>query len=122
MDQKTAHLLSQRIQRSQINMQEHRRKKDVLYSMQIALLGEIIPSIRAISVRFDLMSVHFICYVDGEFGQSLIESMQQVETEVLADFPTDNRVTHEIVRCDVPNDLPRESCLAYLRKESGMSH
>jgi hypothetical protein len=94
------------------------RKSVVLIALQQALLGEVGPTIRLVTVNFDETSVHFDVYYDGEITAEDRESMSQVETELLALFPETHSTTHQLHRIDFPGILPKNSTWAYFRKES----
>ncbi|MBS1910962.1 MAG: hypothetical protein JST22_03155 [Bacteroidetes bacterium] len=93
------------------------RKHMVLVALQQALLGEISPNLRAVTVVFDETSIHLDCYYDGNADDDDQESMSSVETEVTAMFPESQRVTHQIHRLDYPALIPKDRTWAYYRKE-----
>ena len=63
------------------------RKQEVLVAVQQALLGEVSPHLRAVTVDFDATNLWLKCYYDGEVDDVDRESMSQVETELVAYFP-----------------------------------
>jgi hypothetical protein len=94
------------------------RKLLVLSSLQQALLGEVSPNLRAVTVVWDEESIHFECFFDGEVGESDIESMSYVETKLMAVFPESHNTTSELIRLDYPSPIPKDRCWAYYRKEA----
>jgi hypothetical protein len=93
------------------------RSCQVLLSLQRALLGEVTPNLRAVLVRYDDSTVHFVAIFDGPISEDDREGISSVETEVMADFPSSHRITHEVVRMDAPAQIPKDCAWAYLRKE-----
>jgi hypothetical protein len=93
------------------------RRCEVLLSLQRALLGEVTPRLRAVTVKYAESSVHFEAYFDGEVSDEDRESMSLVETEVMADFPSDHLITHEVIRLDAPALIPKDRTWVYYRKE-----
>ena len=58
----------------------------VLLSLQRALLGEVFPALREVTVDWSDSSVKFFAYVDGELAPEDEESLSCVSAEVAADF------------------------------------
>jgi hypothetical protein len=94
------------------------RRCEVLLSLQRALLGEVTPNLRAVTVNYDDTSIHFEAFFDGAISDDEREGMSLVETEVLADFPAVHKVTHEVIRMDAPAMIPKDRIWVYFRKES----
>jgi len=93
------------------------RRCEVLLSLQKALLGEVTPNLRAVTVRHDDASMHFEAFFDGPIGAEEREGMLLVETEVLAELHSRFRVTHALVRLDAPAPIPKDRAWVYFRKE-----
>lgn len=93
------------------------RQCEVLLSLQRALLGAISPAIRAVTVRFDESSIYFEVFVHGEISDEVREAMSEVETEVMADFSSVERVSHALVRLDPPELIPKDRHWVYFRRE-----
>jgi len=89
----------------------------VLLSLQRALLGEVTPNLRVVTVTYDLESIHFDAFFDGPIGDEEREGMSLVETEVLAEFPATHKITHGVIRLDAPAPLPKDRIWVYYRKE-----
>lgn len=94
------------------------RRVAVLLSLQRALLGEIGPNLRAVTVRYAETSLHFEAYFDGEIRDEDRESMSLVETEVMAEFPASHAVSHDALRLDAPAQIPKDRIWVYHRKEA----
>ncbi len=93
------------------------RRCDVLLAFQRALLGEVTPSLRAVTVRYDETSIHFEAFIDGEIHDEEREAMSLVETEVMAEFPSTHTITHEVIHLDAPASIPKDRTWVYFRKE-----
>ena len=89
----------------------------VLLSIQRALLGEVFPSLRGVSVGWNETGIRIVCYVDGPVSSADLERLSSVETEVMADFSENFRVNLEIVRCDAPSEMRALTAWAYRRWE-----
>src|SRR5262249_15827690 len=70
----------------------------VLLSVQRALLGEVPPALRGVTVGWDASSINIVCYFDGEISEEDQASMSCVETEVIADSFPEYDVRLECVR------------------------
>lgn len=73
------------------------RKHNVLIAIQQALLGEISPKLRAITLSYGDETIHFDCYYDGEIFADDREAMSCVETELIAIFPETHSITHCVI-------------------------
>lgn len=93
------------------------RRCEVLLSLQQALLGEVGYNLRAVTVKYAEESVHFEAYFNGEVADEDREAMLLVETEVMADFPSTHAITHEVIRLDAPELIPKDRIWVYCRKE-----
>ncbi|MEQ1506590.1 MAG: hypothetical protein ABMB14_30460 [Myxococcota bacterium] len=89
----------------------------VLVSLQRALLGEVFPSLRALTVEWGPGRVKFWAYVDGEPFPEDTESLSCVSAEVAGDFDADVAVEYEIVRRDAPAPIGDTRVFAYRRRE-----
>jgi len=74
-------------------------------SVRRALGGEVFPALRAVTVAWGPRSVTFRAYVHGVLSDDDAEALSRVETEVIADFPPEVVVTHEVIRCDAPRPI-----------------
>jgi len=93
-------------------------RQNVLLSLQRALLGEVFPALRTVSVEISNDGVKFYCYVDGPPTEEDLESLECVETEVMADFAEDFDVSHEVLQVDVPNSAKDKRYAVFARRES----
>ena len=93
------------------------RTKDVLLAIHNALLGAISARLRAVTARWDLTSVHFDAYYDGDVTDADREIMAIVDTEVLAAFPETHTVEHAVHRVDFPAPIPKSGKFVFLRWE-----
>jgi len=92
----------------------------LLFSVGRALLGEVFSSLRAVIcfARSD-ESIYIVFYVDGQISEDDQESVEVAMTEVIADFPANVDISHEIRRVDSPIRLSFHNGLTvYARKES----
>jgi hypothetical protein len=89
----------------------------VLLSVQRALLGEVFPALRGVSVGCDDCLIRIVCYVDGPTSPADQERLTGVESEVMADFSEAYEVCLDIVRCDVPAEMAPLQAWAYRRRE-----
>ena len=63
-------------------------------------------------------TIYIRAYFDGDYSESDWDSMQCVETEVLADFHNTHKTNLDIIHYDVPKPLSNLPGLAvYQRKE-----
>ena len=101
------------------NSEEIELRRAVLLTTQVALLGEVSSSVRAIALEWSPNKIQLRVVFDGEIGEDDRESMECVGTEILASFPN-HELNVECVRLDAPGPL-NTLCLlawAYMRKES----
>ena len=92
-------------------------REQILLAMQNALLGEISPALRSVSVKFSGDAIHFDAYFHGEIAPEDWESMSCVETELIALMPEDIITSHSNHRIDFPEVLPKCDPLVYSRRE-----
>lgn len=85
--------------------------------LQMALLGEVGPRLRAVCYhRWDeQVAIRF--YLDGPIASEDRESAACVVTEVIAALPEHVRVSEELIRCDWPARLPVGVLRVYQRRE-----
>ncbi len=93
-----------------------------LLSVQRALVGEIIPAFRLISVEYSEAEIKIWVYHDGKINVDEIEKFDSsVITEVVADFPypnnSDPKVDFEFVRLDYPEKINPKGIPVYGRQE-----
>lgn len=93
----------------------------VLLSIQRALLGIVIPELRAVSVVLEgnskVLNVSF--YYDCEITEEIYDLSSCAITEVIADFPPDYLldIKENIIYLKYPNKILLKGTFAYFRKE-----
>lgn len=76
-------------------------RPSIILSVNRALLGEVFPELVAVSCdvasekKFEL-----IFFVDRVLPESTNEDISCIETEVIADFPSDFEISHRVVVSD----------------------
>jgi len=100
------------------------KKFDISYlllSMQRALLGSVIPELRAVTVDLNNQTkiVYINFYYNCKISNEIYDLSSCVVTEVLADFPPDylNDIEQNIFQLNHPKKISSKGKLAYLRKE-----
>jgi hypothetical protein len=93
------------------------RKLHVLVALQQALLGEVSPALRAVTVLYDDNSIHFDAYYDGNVSDDASEAMSRVETELIAAFPETHRISYSVKRLDYPALIPKDRVWVFYRQE-----
>ena len=93
-----------------------------LLSVQRALIGEIIPAFRLISVEYSDAEIKIWVYHDGKINSDEIEEFNTtVVTEVEADFPcpeqSDPKVDFEFIQIDYPEKIKPKGWPVYGRRE-----
>jgi len=88
-------------------------------SVMRALWGEVFPQTRAVLCRWEALSAFTIeFYIDGAPSDELVESASCVESEVIADFPDDFTIGHQVIRVDAPGVIPTDNrLLIFMRRE-----
>lgn len=89
----------------------------VLLSLQRALLGEVFPALRAVTVEWSDKLVKFWAYVDGPIADEDLESLSVISAEVAADFWSGVDVDYEVVRLDWPTPIEDSRTRAFRRRE-----
>lgn len=93
-------------------------RRDLLLTAQVALLGEISASIRAVTVGWSATEIQLRAIVDGLPCDDDVESMECVGTEIIASFPQ-HQIAVEVIQLDAPAPLEPHMLNAwiYSRKE-----
>jgi hypothetical protein len=89
----------------------------ILLAVQRALLGEVFPAVRGVTVGWNDHTIRILCYIDGPVSPTDQERLSCVESEVMADFSDDYEVRLDTVRCDAPADMTPLQAWAYRRRE-----
>jgi hypothetical protein len=90
----------------------------VLLSLQRAMLGEVFPALRAVSVEWSDRTVKFFAFVDGPLADEDAESLSCISAEVAADFWDGVDVDYETVQVDTPNRIVDERTRVFHRREA----
>ena len=98
-------------------MQTNQMRSHVILSVERALLGEVSPTLRGVTVGWEGHSIKLLCYYDGSISEEDRESMSCVQTEVMADFP-DLQIELEVVRYDPPKEMKSLGAWVYRRREA----
>ena len=96
-------------------------RSSVLLSVQRALVGEIDPYMRAVSVEWDESRIRIHVYYDGLVTDEALGDFDAgAVTQVVADFPYPERedpsVEFDMLRCDSPSPVPARGVLVFARK------
>jgi hypothetical protein len=97
---------------------EYRSK--VLLSIQRALVGEITPDMRAVSVQYEPQTILLHVYHDGPVAQTVIDDFEAgAITQLIADFPYPERgdpaVEVQWHEHGAPAPIPSVGVLVYAR-------
>ena len=93
----------------------------LLLGSQRALLGEVIPELRAVIVNYDfedlILTVNF--YYDCEVTNEIYDLSSCIATEISCNFTIDelNHVDENILEWRHPKKIPTHENLVFLRKE-----
>lgn len=87
-------------------------------SLQRALLGEIPPQLRGVEVRLGNAQADLLFYFDGPISEANLETISEIESEVLADMPSDYKIESRPVITAGPAALPDTGFWVYRRKDS----
>lgn len=88
-----------------------------ILSMSRALLTEVVPALRAASIKWDDKIIKLFFYYDGEISENEIDSISCVSAEVISDYPEHQLEEDSILRVDYPQQILYEGDLVYYRKE-----
>ena len=91
--------------------------RDLLLSVQQALLGEVGSSLRGVAVEWQKNKIIIYFYNEGLISDDLRDDYSCVGTEVIADFP-DAIIREEIIRIDTPHKLPSHDFWAFRKREN----
>lgn len=86
-------------------------------ALQRALLGQVSPQLRGVSVDQDGQRIHLKFFFNGPVSEEDRVAASEVETELLGDLPRDKRLDTEIVRLDAPQRLPDSGQWVFRRRE-----
>ena len=92
-------------------------RSDVILSVSKALLGEVFPELVAVSCEVDGESkFQLTFFVDSALPASRAEDISCIETEVLADFPSNFDISHKVVVSRQASLPARDAFWIFLRK------
>ena len=97
--------------------ERHVERTIVLLSLQRAMLGEVFPALRAISVEWSDRRVKFFAYVDGPLAEADAESLSCISAEVAADFWPGVEIDYEVAQVDSPNRIVDARTRVFHRRE-----
>lgn len=103
-----------------LRMKEDNRFTSATYirmSAQGALLGQIPPSLRAVSADVDESRVYLRFIFDGAPTEDDWELLSVAATEIIADFPAPYTIEGEYLEIEQPNEMSHLKHLVYLRHE-----
>jgi hypothetical protein len=92
-------------------------RASLLLSVQRALLGEVPPALRGVTVGWHDDVIQLRSYFDGPISEVDRESMSCVATEVIADYAEPWTIEEEVIRWDAPEPMDCLAAWAYLRRE-----
>lgn len=93
-------------------------REDVLFSLQRAMIGEIFPALRAVTVEWSDHSVKFFAYVDGPLADEGAESLSCISAEIAADFWSGVDIDYEVVQVNAPNRIVDQRTRVFHRREA----
>lgn len=98
---------------------------NVRLSICRALLGEVTPKIRAVTLRVGQKRAEIKIFYDGQISEEDLEDMSNVEASIIADLHEDWSVDLKCAQVDFPEPIPYEDgegeWVAYARNERRMS-
>lgn len=86
-------------------MHENDLRIAVLLTMQVALLGAVGPDVRKVLCRWNASEIRVRAVFDGPIREDDAEVMLEVETEMMASFPSHD-VSLVCERHDAPQRIP----------------
>ena len=89
----------------------------IISSVAIALLREVVPSLRAIAVDWNEHQIRTISYYDGVPTGDDFYLAEIIESELREDFGEEWSITTEAARRDVPEKMEPLRSWAFYRKE-----
>lgn len=92
---------------------------DLKLSVNRALWGEVIPSLRKVILKWHPgdETAWIIFYHNGKISDAIEDHYSCIHTEVEAEYLIDPRIDFKIIRCDYPQPLPQEENTVYARCE-----
>lgn len=98
-------------------MNKEIKYRDLLLSVQGALLGEVVGTLRGVAVEIRNNEIMVYYYNDGEVSDDLYDDFTSIGTEIMADFTPPVTVDEKIINLPKSEPLPDHDFWAFLRKE-----
>lgn len=94
-------------------------RSEIVLSVNRALVGEVFPELVAVSCHI-VAERQFVLtfFVESEPSDPMIEDISCIETEIIADFPSNFEITHEI-KVSRHVKLEVDSFWIFLKKPNG---
>jgi hypothetical protein len=92
-------------------------RASLLLSALRALLGEVSPALRGVTIGWRDHVILLRSYFDGPISEVDRDSMSSVGAEVIGDFSEPWTIEDEVIRCDAPEPLEGLVAWAYRRRE-----
>jgi len=89
----------------------------IISSVAIALLGEVVPSLRAVAVDWSEHRIRTISYYEGAPTEDDLYLAEIIRSELREDFGEGWAITTEVVRRDAPAKMEPLRSWAFYRKE-----
>lgn len=86
-------------------------------SIQVALLGNITPNLRAVSVECEENKIKIIFYYQTPPSEEEQELASLADTEFISDFPPTFNTNFQIIHLPKSQAIPKRGFLVYLRYE-----
>jgi hypothetical protein len=93
-------------------------RTQVLLSLQRAMLGEVFPALRAVTVEWSDTSVKFWAYIDGPLTEEDADSLSCMSAEIAGDFWPGVEIDYEPVRLDFPDKIMDMRARVFHRREA----
>jgi hypothetical protein len=90
---------------------------EVAAKLQVALLGEVFPSLRGAGFSLEQDKVRLVLYHDGPLSEEDRESASCIETELMALLPRSVAVVTDVIRKDAPTKMPDPEQWIFRRRE-----
>ncbi len=92
-------------------------RERVLLTLVKALLGEISPELRAVSIKWDSTTISIFFFFHEKISEKNYESAECVATEVISAFP-EHKLQVTIEQIDYPEPFPQNiGEIIYWRRE-----
>lgn len=92
-------------------------RSDIVLSVNRALLGEVFPELVAVSCEVeDERKFELTFFVDSELPAFKVEDISCIETEVIADFPSNFEISHKVVNSRQASLPASDAFWIFLRK------